>query len=77
MKDFMNSLQYTLREEHIDYSKNPGKFYEISHSVLNNHAPRKRKYIHINNKRFMTKTYSRAIMQRTRFRNKFLKNPTE
>ena len=25
----------------------------------------------------MTKAYSKAIMQRTRFRNKFLKNPTD
>ena len=25
----------------------------------------------------MTKTFSKAIMQRTRFRNKFLKNPTD
>ena len=26
---------------------------------------------------FMTKAYSKAIMQRTRFRNKFLKNPND
>ena len=28
------------------------------------------------NKLLMTKALSKAIMQRTRFRNKFLKNPT-
>ena len=69
----MNSLQYTLSEEHVDYSK----CYEICHSALNNHIPRKKKYIHRNNKSFVTKPYSRAIIQRTRFRNKFLENATE
>ena len=42
---FMDSLQYTLSEEHVDYSKNPDKFYlfyEICRSVLKNHAPRKK-----------------------------------
>ena len=74
---FMNSLQYTLHVERIDYSKNPDKFFEICHTVLNTNASNKKKYIHGNNKPFMTKTFSKAIMQRTRFRNKFLKNPTD
>ena len=69
----MNSLQYTLTEEHVDYSK----CYEICHSALNIHASRKNKYIRRNNKSFVTKPYSRAIIQRTRFRNKFLENATE
>ena len=69
----MNSLQYTLSEEHVDYSK----CYEICHSALNNHVPRKKKYIRRNNKSFVTKPYSRAIIQRTRFRNNFLENATE
>ena len=73
----MNSLLYTLNEERIDYSKNPDNFFEICHTVLNTHAPKKKKYIRGNNKPFMTKTFSKAIMQRTRFRNKFLKNPTD
>ena len=56
---FMNSLQYTLDEERIDYSKNPDKFLEICHTVLNTHAPKKKKYIRGNNKPFMTKTFSK------------------
>ena len=64
----MNALPYTLSEEHVE---NPEKFYEICHSVLNNQAIRKKKYIRGNNKSFMTKTFSRAIMQRTRFRINF------
>ena len=74
---FMNSLQHTLSKTRIDYSKNPDKLFEICHTVLNTHAPKKKKYIRGNNKPFMTKTFSKAIMQRTRFRNKFLKTPTD
>ena len=73
---FMNYLLYTLNGERIDYSnKNPDKFFEICNTVLNTHAPKTKKYI-CGNKPFMTKTFSKAIMQRTRFRNKFLKNGT-
>ena len=35
-----------------------------------------KKYIHGNNKPFMTKALSKSIMSRTRFRDKFLENPT-
>ena len=38
---------------------------------------RKRKSYTWNNKPFITKAYSKAIMQRTRFGNKFLKNPND
>ena len=47
---FMNSLLYTLNEERTDYSKNPDKFFEVFHTVLNTHAPKKKKYIRGNNK---------------------------
>ena len=67
---FMDSLLYTLNEERIDYIKNPDKFFEICNTVLNTHAPKKKKYIRGNDKPFMTKTFSKAIMQRTHFRNK-------
>ena len=36
----------------------------------------KKKYIRGNNKPFMTKAMSKSIMERTRLRNTFLKNPT-
>ena len=74
---FMDSLQHTLGQESFDWSKNPDKFFEICQTIFNTHAPKKKKYIRGNNKPFMTKTYSKAIMQRTRFRNKFLKNPND
>ena len=73
---FMNSLQSPLNNQNSDYVKNPDLFFNICHKVLNKHPLRKKKYIHGNNKLFMTKALSKAIMQRTRVRNKFLKNPT-
>ena len=73
----MNSLLYTPSEERIDYSKNPANFFETYHTLLDTHAPKRKKYIRGKNKPFMTKTLSKAIMQRTRFRNKFLINPTD
>ena len=60
---FMHSLHYALSEEQFDYSKNPDKFYQICHSVLNDYVPRKKKYIQGNNKPFMTKAFSRAVMK--------------
>ena len=73
---FMNSLQSALNNQNSNYVKNPDLFFNICHRVLDKHAPRKKKYIRGNNKPFMTKALSKAIMQRTRLRNKFLKNPT-
>ena len=71
----MDSLQHTLGQESFDWSKNLDELYEICHTIFNTHARKKKKYIRGNNKPFMTKAYSKVIMQRTRFRNKFLENP--
>ena len=70
----MDSLQHTLDQESFDWSKNLDKLYEICHTIFNTHARKKKKYMRGNNKPFMTKAYLKVIMQRTRFRNKFLKN---
>ena len=43
--------------------------------LLNEHAPLKKKFVRANNAPFMTKRLSKAIMNRTRLRNKFLKTP--
>ena len=45
-------------------------------SVLDKHAPMKRKYIRANNSTFMTKELRAAIMQRSKLRKKFLKERT-
>lgn len=43
--------------------------------VLNKHTPQKKKSIWENKKPFMNKTLSPAIIQRTKLRNNFLKDP--
>ena len=69
---FMNCLQ----SAHVNHVKNPDLFFNICHEVLNKHAPRKKKCIRGNNKPFMTKALPKAIIQRSRLRNKFLEHPT-
>ena len=44
--------------------------------TLNKHAPMKIKYIRVNNSPFMNNDLSKAIMVRSRLRNKFLKSKT-
>ena len=42
--------------------------------IFNKHAPIKRKYIRANEAPFMTKDLHKAIMKRSKLRNKFLKS---
>ena len=76
--NFINSLTEILFEgENTEsFVKDPDCFYKVCTEVLNQHAPRKKKYVRGNNKRFMNKALSKAIMQRTKLRNKFLKDPS-
>ena len=76
--NFINSLNEVLFEGEYTESfvKDPDCFYKVCTEVLNQHAPRKKKYDCGNNKRFMNKVLSKAIMQRTKLRNKFLKDPS-
>ena len=48
----------------------------IFNSTFNRHAPQRKRYIRANNSPFMNKPLSKAIMVRTRLRNKFLKSKT-
>ena len=52
-------------------------FFQICQKVLDNDAPRKKDYVRGNHKPFLNKKLPEAIMQRTHFRNKFLKNPAD
>ena len=45
--------------------------------VLDKHALMKEKYIRDNNGPFMNKILSKAIMNRSRLRNKFIKHPDD
>ena len=53
--------------------KNLKCFKETLFWIFNKHAPIKRKYARANEPPFMTKELHKAIMKRSRLRNKFLK----
>ena len=48
-------------------------FLNIFIEILNKHAPTKQKYVRANQGRFMTKDLYKAIMKRSRLRNKYLR----
>ena len=52
-------------------------FLNIFIEILNKHAPMKIKYLRANHEKFMTKGLHKAIMKRSRLRNKFLRDRTE
>ena len=68
---FMNSLQSVLFDPHDYNIRDPDIFFQICQKLLDNHAPQKN--ICGNYKPFM----SESIMQQTRLRKKFPKNPTD
>ena len=68
---FMDSLKLTLNSQDVDDTKNPQLVFELCWNEPGHHAPRKKKYIHRNNKPFMAKALSKSIMERTRFINTF------
>ena len=52
-------------------------FLKIFIDILNKDAPIKQKYFRANQGRFMTKDLHKAIMKRSRLRNKFLRDRTD
>ena len=52
-------------------------FLNIFIEILNKHAPMKQKYLRANQVRFMTKDLHKAIVKRSRLRNKFLRDKTD
>ena len=52
-------------------------FLNIFIDILNKHAPMKQKYLRANEGRFMTKDLHKVIMERSRLRNKFLRDRTD
>ena len=76
--NFINSLTEVLFEvENAESFVNDSDcFHKVCTKVLNQHALRKKKYVRGSNKPFRNKVLSKAIMQRTKFRNKFLKDPS-
>ena len=47
---------------------------KVCTEILNQHAPQKKKYFRWNNKPFMNKTLYQAVLQKTKLRNKNLKD---
>ena len=76
-KRFKDSLNFALNSQNIDYTKNLDLFFNRCQNELNHHFPRKKKYIRGKNKPFIIKTLSRSTRERTCFRSRFLKNPTD
>ena len=79
---YFNNESFT--EELIQIEANGNNCYESFKNftsscnvILNKHAPQKKKYVRGNQLPFMNKTLSKAIMQRSRLRNLFLKKRTE
>ena len=72
--DFKNELQRKLIEndknDYISFEKN-------FLSVLNKHAPLKKKKLRANEVPYMTKTLRKAIMKRTELETKYLKNKSK
>ena len=72
-------FQMGLKDK-LNYMAATEMTYEIFESIfmeeLDKHAPMKEKYVRANNAPFMTKVLSKAIMNRSRLRNKYLKTPT-
>ena len=68
---FNNELQY--RFSSIADSSTYDEFEAVFVETLNKHAPLKEKNIRANNYPFMNKIISKAIMNRSRLKNRFLK----
>ena len=62
-----------LNKETMSYED----FHKIFMSILDNHAPMKKKTVRGNNAPFMTKALSKEVMRRSKLKNNFNKNPTE
>ena len=72
---FNNDLQHSLSS--MSDSSTYDDFETIFIETLNRHAPIREKYIRANNSPFMNKIISKAIMNRSRLKNRFLKNPND
>ena len=70
--EFMKDLEEHLTKfEHFDNIPS-NLFKETVNIILEKHAPTKKKYARCNQGLFINKTLSKAIMKRSRLRNKFL-----
>ena len=72
---FVNTLRQELtKQKKVLDEKEQDALSEICTDVLDKHAPQRKRYVRSNHKPLMTNEISKAIMTRTRLRNRFLKN---
>ena len=72
---FRESLLENIKGKLSENSdKSLSNFINTGNSVLDRQLPKKKKYFRGNQLPFMNKTLSKAIMSRTKLKNKFLKN---
>ena len=79
-RNYKNNDNNKLRSEILKYNFNYTDlriFKETVFNIFNKYAPIKIKYVRANEAPFMTKELHKAIMKRSRLRNKFLKDRTE
>ena len=70
-------FRHDLQSRLADCKETCYEDFEISFkNVLNKHAPMKSKSVRASNSPFMNKTLNKAIMTRSRLKNKFQNNPT-
>ena len=75
--EFMKDLEEHLTKfEHFDNIPS-NLFKETVNTILEKHAPTKKKYVRANQAPFITKTLSKEIMKRSRLRNKFLNTKSD
>ena len=75
---FRESLQKIFLQNLVKCcNKDVDNFLISCNKILDQYAPRKKKYVRGNHSAFMNKNLSKAIMLRTKLKNIFLKNRTE
>ena len=75
-KDFLYELENKLRSKECNGGVKYDDLTNIFRSTLDNHAPLKQKQVRGNQAPFMTKELSKAIMTRSRIKNKYNKRPS-
>ena len=76
-KDFLYELENKLRCKECSGGVKYDDLINIFQSTLDNHAPLKQKQVRRNQAPFMTKELSKAIMTRSRIKNKYNNSRTE
>ena len=75
-QSFRQDVFANLHEENVNINQLE-KFLKVFKKVFDIHGPIKKRYMRANQGLFMNKTLQKAVMTRSRLRNKFLKNKTQ